>query len=70
MKRGDPVVYLPDPLLYGEMEVWVVRQQGRRRLVVCKIDPDSVRPSFELFAPRELDVPKPVPKAAPKAAAA
>jgi hypothetical protein len=57
VRSGDPVIYLPDPLLYGEMEVTHIRQQGRKRLVVCKIDPESERPSFELFEPRELGAP-------------
>ena len=58
MKSGDPVVYLADRDLYGEMEILDVRKD----CVICLVDPDSKRPSYERFDLHEIDVP--VPEAA------
>ena len=53
MKPGDPVVYSASPRLYGEMEVAQVRKGGK---VLCIIDPDARRPSFEVFDADELGI--------------
>jgi hypothetical protein len=57
VKPGDPVVYLRDPLLYGEMEIAHIRKDG---ILVCIIDPDSRYPSFEKFEAHEIDLPRPL----------
>jgi hypothetical protein len=57
VKPGDPVVYLRDPLLYGEMEIGHIRKDGR---LLCIINPDARRPEFEIFDANEIDYPKPL----------
>jgi hypothetical protein len=51
LREGDSVVYAPDPLLYGEMEVRAIRPD---RKIVCRVDPDVPGGSYEIFARSEL----------------
>jgi hypothetical protein len=51
VRPGDPVVYVANPLLYGEMEVLHVLKNGQVR---CVVDPDARYPSFEDFLPSEI----------------
>lgn len=53
MKRGDPVIYLLHPRLYGEMEVAEIDRNGR---VLCIVDPDSKHPGLDWFDVHEIEV--------------
>jgi uncharacterized protein YodC (DUF2158 family) len=53
VKRLDRVFYVPDPGLYGAMEVNKVRSDG---MVVCRLDLDREGVfEYEIFAMDELE---------------
>lgn len=55
VRRGDPVIYLANPQLYGEMEIARILNRGK---LLCIVDPDSKHPQVEVFHEHEVDVPR------------